>query len=61
MISTSDLRFVMTQGTVSGGSLPSNVVIEGSLSVESVGSYDVDIDLDLGAFLEEDSVSLPTI
>ena len=61
IINTSDLRFVMTQGTVDDGSLPSNVVIEGQLAIKSVGSYDIDIDLDLGAFLEESDTALPSV
>ena len=61
IIDTSDLRFTMTQGIDNGGGgNESNCVIEGSLSIKSVGSYNLNIDLDLGAFLEEDPAGLPT-
>ena len=61
IIETSDLKFKMTQGTDnSGGDSASKVEVEGSLAISSVGAYDVDIDLDLGVFIEADTVSLPS-
>ena len=51
----------MTQGTnASNTDTQSNVTIEGQLKLSSIGAYDVDIDLDLGAFIEADTVASPT-
>ena len=61
IVNASDLKFVMTQGTnASNTDTQSNVTIEGQLKLSSIGAYDVDIDLDLGAFIEADTVASPT-
>ena len=61
IVEASDLKFVMTQGTNSSNTdTQSNVTIEGQLKLSSIGAYDVDIDLDLGAFIEADTVAILT-
>ena len=59
LINASDLRFKMTQATDDGSTAPSTVVIEGDLLIKSIGTYDVDVDFDLGAFIEANDTSPP--
>ena len=59
LINASDLRFKMTQATDDGSTAPSEVIVEGDLIIKSVGTYDVDVDLDLGAFIEADNTAPP--
>lgn len=60
ILEASDIRFKMTQGVdQAGGNNASKVEIESTLAIASVGSYDIDLDLDLGAFVEADTSSLP--